>query len=73
VEMGVLLKDGTAYKLVTTVMLGKPLRDGNVLVDFFTHTPALNYEDRRSTVTSYLNEKSDELSLKIKFLLLVLT
>jgi hypothetical protein len=71
--MGVLLKDGTAYKLVTTGMLEKPLSDGNVLVCFFTHTPALNYEDRRSTVTYYLNEKSDELSLKNKFLLLVLT
>jgi hypothetical protein len=54
-------------------MLGKPLRDGNLMVGFFTHTPALNYEDRRLTVTYYLNEKSDELSLKNKFLLLVLT
>ena len=71
--MGVLLKDGTAYKLVTTGMLGKPLRDGNVMVGFFTHTPVLNYEDWRLTVTYYLNEKSDELSLKNKFLLLVLT
>ena len=71
--MGVLLNDGTAYKLITTGMLGKPLRDGNELVCFFTPTPALNYEDRRSTVTYYLNEKSDELSLKNKFLLLVLT
>jgi hypothetical protein len=67
------LKEWNCVQINHHGMLIKPLRNGNVMGGFFTHILTLNYKDRRSTVTYYLNEKPDELSLKNKFLLLVLT